>query len=312
MPGAMFMSSVTRLICLLACVYGAAALADELQVRQVAEGVYAIVGDLSNRTPENLGNNATFGVVVTGEGVVLIDPGGTHAGAARLHEAIRGITDAPVVRVINTGGQDHRWLGNGYFIQQGATVVASGRAVADQQARVQDQFFALRALVGEEGLRGTEPAYADTRFDDALDFELGGTRFELRNIATAHTPGDSFVWLPEQRIVFTGDIVYTERMLGVIEVSSSRAWLDAFAAIAALEPLHVIPGHGEPTSLERARQDTEGYLRFLRDAVRRHMDQGGDITTIGAIDQSAYAHLLNFEQLAGRNAQKVYTELEWE
>ena len=303
---------VTRLLCLLACMLGGTAVAGDLQVRQVADDVYAIVGELGNRTAENLGNNATFGVVVTGEGVVLIDPGGTYAGAARLHEAIRSVTDAPVVRVINTGGQDHRWLGNDYFRQQGATVVASERAVADQQARVQDQFFALRALVGEEGLRGTEPVHADTRFVDELDFALGGTRFELRHVATAHTPGDSFVWLPEQRIVFSGDIVYTERMLGVIEVSSSREWLDAFAALAALEPLHVVPGHGEPTSLERARQDTEGYLRFLRDAVRRHMDGGGDITTIGTIDQSAYKHLLNFDQLAGRNAQKVYTELEWE
>ena len=73
-----------------------------------------------------------------------------------------------------------------------------------------------------------------------------------------------------------------------------------------------MPGHGAPTTLERAREDTEGYLRFLRAAVGKHMEQGNDITSIGSIDQSAYAHLLNFEQLAGRNAQKVFTELEWE
>jgi glyoxylase-like metal-dependent hydrolase (beta-lactamase superfamily II) len=284
----------------------------ELKAHRVAENVYAIVGDLGNRTPENLGNNATFGVVVTPAGVVLIDPGGSYAGAARLHEVVRTLTDRPVVKVINTGGQDHRWLGNGYFREHGATLIASRRAVEDQRARAQDQLFVLNALVGAEGLRGTEPVVADAPFDEALDFELGGIRFELRHVATAHTPGDAFVWLPEQRVVFTGDIVYTERMLGVIEVSSSRDWLEAFAAIASLEPVHLVPGHGKPTTLERARADTEGYLQFLRSAVGKHMEEGNDITSIGAIDQSAYAHLLNFEQLAGRNAQKVFTELEWE
>ena len=48
-----------------------------LQLQQVDDNVYAIVGPLANRTPENLGNNATFGFVVTSEGVVLIDSGGT-------------------------------------------------------------------------------------------------------------------------------------------------------------------------------------------------------------------------------------------
>ncbi|NCF10013.1 MAG: MBL fold metallo-hydrolase [Gammaproteobacteria bacterium] len=284
----------------------------ELKAHRVADDVYAIVGDLGNRSPENLGNNATFGVVITREGVVLIDPGGTYTGAQRLHEKIRSLTDRPVVRVVNTGGQDHRWLGNGYFQEQGASIVASQRAVEDQQARSQDQFFALNALVGAEGLQGTEPVVADTRFDETLAFELGGIRFEIHHVATAHTPGDAFVWLPGKRIVFTGDIVYTERMLGVIEVSNSRDWLEAFSAVAELNPEHVVPGHGAPTTLKRAREDTEDYLKFLRTAVGEHMDAGKDITTVGSIDQSAYARLLNFEQLAGRNAQKVFTELEWE
>ena len=301
-----------RLLCAITLTLVATAAWAELKVHRVAEDVYAIVGDLGNRTPENLGNNATFGVVVTPEGVVLIDPGGSYAGAARLHKVVRSLTDRPVVKVINTGGQDHRWLGNGYFRERGATLIASRRAVEDQRARTQDQLFVLNALIGAEGLRGTEPVVADAPFDAALDFELGGVRFELRHVATAHTPGDAFVWLPDQRIVFTGDIVYTERMLGVIEVSSSREWLEAFTAIAELEPAHLVPGHGAPTTLERAREDTEGYLRFLRAAVGRHIEQGNDITSIGGIDQSPYAHLLNFEQLAGRNAQKVFTELEWE
>ena len=128
--------------------------ADDLALQKIADNVYAIVGELGNRTPENLGNNATFGFVVTAAGVVLIDSGGTFQGAQRLHRVIKSVTDKPVVTVINSGGQDHRWMGNGYFKQQGAQVLASADAVADQRARSRDQFILLGNLVGQEGLAG--------------------------------------------------------------------------------------------------------------------------------------------------------------
>jgi len=91
-----------------------------LKTEQLADNIYALVGPTSNRDSRNLGNNANFGVIVTSEGVVLIDPGATYKGAQMIHDAVREITRAPIKLVINTGGQDHRWLGNGYFKALGA------------------------------------------------------------------------------------------------------------------------------------------------------------------------------------------------
>jgi len=286
--------------------------ADDLALRKITDNVYAIVGELGNRTPENLGNNATFGVVVTSAGVVLIDSGGTYQGAQRLHEVIKSVTDQPIVTVINSGGQDHRWMGNGYFKQRGARVMANEKAVADQQARSRDQFILLGNLVGQAGLAGTEANYADQTFGDKTRFETGGVVFEIYHAGQAHTPGDSFVWLPGQKVMFTGDIVYTERMLGVGGQSNSKSWIKAYESMAAFVPDVIVPGHGHPTTLEKADADTYGYLTFLRNSVAEFFDNGGDISKIGTIDQSRYNYLLNFEILAGRNAQQVYTELEWE
>jgi len=106
---------------------------DKLILHQVTGNVYGIEGPLRDRTARNLGNNATFGFVVTTKGVVVVDPGGTNKGAKRIHEIIRSVTGKPVMFVINTGGQDHRWLGNDYFKKQGATVIASAEAVRDQK-----------------------------------------------------------------------------------------------------------------------------------------------------------------------------------
>lgn len=285
---------------------------EELTLQKVTSNIYAIVGELGNRTAENLGNNATFGFVVTADGVVLIDPGGTYLGAQEIDLLVKTVTDKPVVTVINTGGQDHRWLGNGYFKQLGAEIIASEEAVNDQKARTQDQFFMLGNLVGDKGLVGTEAVYADKTFTDKLELIQGDTTFVIYHVGQAHTPGDSFIWLPKEEVMFTGDIVYVERMLGVGTQSNSKSWVDVYQAMAAYKPQHLIPGHGRATNLQQANKDTYDYLVFLRNSVSEFMENGGDITDIGSVDQSEYSYLFNHEALAGRNAQQVYTEIEWE
>lgn len=106
-----------------------------LKVEQVAENIYAIIGELDQRTPENYANNATFGLVVTPKGALLIDSGGSYLGAQQLDRAIHTITNQPVKIVINTGGQDHRWWGNSYFKEKGARIVSSNAAFNDQTKR---------------------------------------------------------------------------------------------------------------------------------------------------------------------------------
>ena len=285
---------------------------DGLVLSRVSGPVYALVGPTGNRDPDNLGNNASFGFVVTPAGVVLNDPAGGLAGAARIARRIAEVTDRAVELVINTGGQDHRWLGNGYFRERGAEILASSAAVQDQRQRTRDQLFVLDNLVGAEGMAGTEPVYADRTFDVSLAFEFGGVRFELLHVGPAHTPGDSLVWLPDNRVVFTGDVVYVQRMAGILDVSSSRNWLRAFAAIETLQPLHLVPGHGPATDLARARADTYDYITYLRRTVAEFMQDGGGIEAIGGLDQSAFEYLENYATLKGRNAQQVYQELEWE
>jgi len=284
----------------------------ELKLQKVTEDVYAIVGDLGNRSADNLGNNATFGFVVTSAGVVLIDSGGTYQGAQKIDLVINQVTDRPVVTVINSGGQDHRWLGNGYFKKQGAQIIASEAAVNDQKARTQDQFIGLGNLVGDEGIKGTDAIYADETFEQQLDFKLGDTLFEIRHAGQAHTPGDSFVWLPQKKVMFTGDIVYVERMLGVGAQSNSKSWVRVYETMAAYNPQYLVPGHGRATNLSQADKDTYDYLVFLRNSVSDFIENDGDMSDISSVDQSKFNYLLNFELISGRNAQQVFTELEWE
>lgn len=286
--------------------------AASLEIEKVADGIYALVGELGQRSPDNLGNNATFGVIVTDDGVVLIDSGGTEKGAAQIEEAIKSFTTKPVVMVINTGGQDHRWLGNGYFKRKGARIIASSDAVADQKTRFSEQLTMLENLVGTAGTTGTRDVYADETFTSSLDVNIGGKKIQLRHPGPAHTPGDSYVWLPKQKVVFTGDIVFVDRMLGIGSMSNSRSWMNAFEQIAALQPEYVVPGHGRATTLKKARTDTYDYLATIRSKIRELVKSGGGISKVGTIDQSQFQYLKNYDELKGRNAERVFLELEWE
>lgn len=282
-----------------------------LDVTKVTEGVYAIVGPYGQRDAENLGNNATFGLIVGDSSAILIDAGGSYLGAQALHDSIRTVTDLPITHVINTGGQDHRWIGNSYWYEHGAQIIASNDAVSDQRARVSMQETVLTTLLGD-AVEGTAPNWAGITFDSDYVLELDGMTVEIHHAGAAHTPGDSFVWLPDRSVMFTGDIVYVGRILGVMEFSSSRNWLTSFETMAAYGPEHIVPGHGPATDLATARRDSYDYLVNLRNRMADHIDNGGDIIESVTVDQSAFEYLHSFELLAGRNAQEVYSQMEWE
>ena len=297
-------------LCSLAFSQTAAAL-EPVRVNDIA---WAVIGELGQRSPTNLGNNATFGVIITRDGIVLIDAGATTKGAEALDAALKKISDLPVVAVINTGGQDHRWLGNGHWKAKGARLISSRAAVADQKARFDMQWMGLKMLSGEAALAGTKPVYAEELFESAHELVIGGVKLKLMHTGRAHTPGDLFVSLPDHSVIFAGDIVYVDRMLAILEtpVSGTLDWLKAFDAIAALKPKIVVPGHGRPTSLEGAKAATRDYLEFLRNSVKSVIDRNGTMIEAAKIDQKGFTHLAGATELAGRNAQATFAEMEFE
>ncbi len=285
--------------------------ASAFEVQKVTDDIYALVGEKAQRSPTNLANNSTHGVIITNDGVVLVDPGGSWKGAARIEQEIAKITDQKVRVVINSGGQDHRWLGNGYWKSKGAQIIASSAAVEDHKDRGSLMMTMLDNLLGKE-LEGTEPVYADTTFEETHSFKLGGLTFELTHAGQAHTPGDSFVWVPERKTVFTGDIVYTERILGIGSQSHSGKWIETFNVMAKLAATHVVPGHGHATNMAKARSNPLDYLQNLREKMIAYMDEGGEIIGSVNVDQSKFSYLEQFKALAKRNAQQVFSELEFE
>jgi glyoxylase-like metal-dependent hydrolase (beta-lactamase superfamily II) len=285
----------------------------EVKFEPVAPNVYAYVGDTEGRTYENEALNANIGLVVTPAGAVLIDSGATFQSARQIAEAVKKVTAQPIKWVINTGGQDHRWLGNGYFKAQGAEIVAHANAEADMKARGPEHLKG-NAPVLKEKMDGTEIVLPTRWLKDAnTKLELGGTAIELVHRKGGHTPGDSMVWLPQSSVVFTGDVVYVDRILGLHPVSKTKTWVESFEALEALNPKVVVPGHGRVTTLAQAQKDTGNLLKALRVHMGKAVEAGTDMSTaIKTFDAAPYKHLKHVEVWLPQIANLTYLEMEQE
>lgn len=285
----------------------------EVSFKPVADGVYAYIGDIEGRTYDNEGLNANIGLVVTPAGTVLIDSGASFQSARKIHEAARKITTQPIKWVINTGGQDHRWLGNGYFRTQGAEILAHANAEADMKARALEHMNALKPVL-KERLDGTEPTLP-TRFlkDADTQLVLGGVVIEVKHRNGGHTPGDSLVWLPQKNVLFTGDAVYVDRILGLLPVSRTRTWLQTFAVIDEIKPQIIVPGHGSVTNLATAQAQTRDLLLALRAHMKKAVDDGADISAaVKSFNGQPFAGLKHAEVWTPQLANMTYLEMERE
>lgn len=282
-----------------------------LNVQKVVDNVYALEGETTQRSPTNFGNNSTHGVIITKEGVILIDSGASLLGAEEIHKAIQTLTDQPVKIVINSGGQDHRWLGNDYFQQLGARIISSAKTHQDQKARTDYHLNRLGGLI-HESLDGTIPFYSTETFDEKMKLALGNIDLELYHFGAAHTVGDIIVWMPSTQTMFTGDIVFNDRMLGIGPARNSQSWVGVFDKMASFKPKHIVPGHGRVSDLPTATKNTQQYLNFLNIEIAKILEQDGDMLQASQIDQSKFHFLSGHESIAGRNAQWVFEQMEFD
>ncbi len=140
---------------------------------------------------------------------------------------------------------------------------------------------------------------------------ISGSRHAI--LGPAHSPGDIVIWLPDQSLVISGDMAFHERMLPIFEDTITSDWLETWdTEFEALKATYVIPGHGHPTNMDQVRRYTKGYLEYLRGKIADHLDSGGGLAEAYYVDQSPYANLDTFEELATKNAGRVFEQMEFD
>jgi glyoxylase-like metal-dependent hydrolase (beta-lactamase superfamily II) len=279
--------------------------------QEVVPGVWSAIGATAPRTYANSGHNNNLSFVITNDGVLVVNAGDNYLLAKALHDEIRQITDQPVKYVVLENGQGHAMLGSNYWREQGVAVIAH----VDAAHEIQEQSFALLEVMkaqAKEKAAGTEVVMPDITFEDRKVIELGGERIELLYLGPAHSPGDIIVWLPQRKLVISGDMAFHERMLPLFEDTDSAAWIETWDSFEALGAEVVIPGHGGPTDMDTVRRYTRDYLVYLREQIAAVLEEGGTLQDAYEVDQSPYMHLHTAEFLAKRNAGQVFQSMEFD
>jgi len=279
---------------------------------EVIPHVFSAIGATAPPTYENAGHNNNLSFIVTDEGVVVVNSGASYELAEALHAEIKAVTDQPVKLVFTENGQGHAMLGNSYWADQGVEIVAHSDAAREFEEYGDRSLRAAQARVKEKVAK-TSVVLPDTTFEDVYSVTMGGVDIEARYLGPAHSPGDIVIWLPQKSLVISGDMAFHERMLPIFDHTMTADWITTWdEAFEALGATYVIPGHGHPTNMDQVRRYTRDYLIYLRQQVGTHLDEGGDLADAYYLDQSPYAHLDTFEELATKNAGRVYEQMEFE
>jgi glyoxylase-like metal-dependent hydrolase (beta-lactamase superfamily II) len=184
------------------------------------------------------GGGGNSGVIVGDKGVIVVDAKTTPAGGKELLDDIAKITPKPVTTVILTHSDGDHVNGLASF-PSGITIIAQATNKAEQET-------ALKA-----GGRGAPPAdHLPTRVisKNKENLKIDGVKLQVYHWAPAHTSGDLVVDLPDQKIVFTGDILGgapTDPLIHLEKHGSSEGWITTTKGIAGLNAETYVTGHGD-------------------------------------------------------------------
>ena len=226
----------------------------QLETRQLSAGVYALLS--------NQGGVDNSGFVVGERGVLVIDAHFNGEMARQIQAAVRAVTDAPILYLVNTNYHGDHTFGN-YAFPAGTRIVAH-RITAERMRDFEGEKRFLLPTVD-----GDTTVFADVRlrlpdllFDDHLSLDLGGRKVELFHFGPGNTPGDAVVYVPEARVAWTGNLVLGVGLPFLIE-GGAGAYLRTIERFASTLPVEtIVPGHGP--LVERSVLDTyQSYLTRL-------------------------------------------------
>lgn len=244
-----------------------------LEPQRIGDGVWFIQMPTE---PEFIGSNV--GIIELDDGLLVVDAGFPLA-ARLVRDAVRTISDKPIRYVLDTHFHPDHAFGNAVFADAGATVLATNACITEARsfnptafARQAEDARGARMV---EGSRWHEPTIG---FDGTLRLGTANRPVELIAVGEAHTRGDAVVWLPNQRILFTGDACVNgpHNFMGN---GDSAHWIGVLDRLAEFEPRVVAPGHGavgDGTMIASQRQ----WFVDLRAHVARGIERRQDLATI--------------------------------
>jgi len=281
--------------------HGAVQAADGLT--KISASVYAYT-DTKAASPQNsFGANA--GIIVGQDFVVAVDSLISAREAQRFLKDIKRISKKPVKFLINTHYHLDHSLGNSEFAKLGAVIISQEKDRENMQKAGEGLLqYARQSGLSEQDLQGTVPTYPTLTFTDRLTLDMGNNQIKLIYLGPAHTTGSILVYLPREKVLFTGDLLFTDfhPFLGEADIDG---WIKALDCLLSLEVEKIIPGHG-PVSTKKDVADLKQYLSVFDQKAKELTAQSQDLDFIVAEMKKALPPRSRLDRLIARNIQMKY------
>jgi len=270
---------------------------------RIADNVYSYV-DVKNAAPGN-SFAANAGIIIGSDGILVVDTLISAKEAKRFMTDIRKVSSKPIKYVVDTHYHLDHAFGNGEFAKAGALII-SHAADRDNLERKGEPTLKRATEFGlsEKDMRGTGIALPVLTFTDRMTVYLGREKVELLSIGPSHTQGSVLVYLPERKILFTGDILFTDfhPYLGEGDLAG---WIRNLDFILSLDVTTIIPGHGPISGKKDVVQMKEYLVAFDRKA-RELAAKSADADSIAAELKKAIPARSQGEFLIPSNVREKY------
>lgn len=246
---------------------------------KVSDKVYSIVAPSYGRpTAENQGWNSNSHFIVTDSGVLVIDTGSSEPIGQAIKSAIQDVTDKPIRWVVNSHSHADHWLGNGAFkspdVEFISTSLASQTMALDGPIDVKAFKKMTKGATGESTL-----LYPTSMIDKTHKRQFGNVDVEFYLAQNGHSPGDIYLWLPKQRIAFSGDLLSKNYLPIMTPRGDVPNLITTLKEIEQLAPVSILVGHGERVP-KRALSRDIAFLTAAWKGVKNGLSQAESVESI--------------------------------
>jgi len=244
------------------------------QIKKFKDGIYVYVG-------KNLNSNC--GIVLTQDGVVLIDSGHSPTDSRAIAAAVKKLTALPIRYLIDTEPHPDHTTGHFVFAPP-ALIIAHQGAAESMRGRERDTPGRIEKLAGtspeiRSALQGYRFVTPQVEYRDKMTLNVGERTFELFFQKNVHSEADTAVWLPKERVLFSASGIVVNQFNVLRPSVTIPDILAAAKMMKALNPEFVIPGHGIPGTA-KIFEDTEKYYALLLERVGKLVKAGKSLDAI--------------------------------
>lgn len=289
------------------------ALATPLTMENLGDGIYVHHGVHEDMSEGYHADICNISFIVGSKGIAVIDTGGSLKTGQALREAIRQVSELPILYVINTHVHPDHIFGNAAFTQDKATFVGHEK-LPDAMERRRENYLRINQQWLGEDFNGSELVKPSLIVKTTANLDLGDRTLLLTAYPVAHTNTDLTVLDKKSSTLWTGDLLFVERTPSID--GDIKGWLAVINELKNNEAEFAIPGHSsslKDANWKKQLNDQERYLWTLLNDIRASIKKGEVMEkAMGTAAASERSYWQLFDIVNRRNVNSIYPALEWE